>query len=73
MESRYRAFLKKISPTRLIVGSFAVLVLIGTVLLILPFSAKDGTFTDPVNAPFTATSATCVTGLAVYGTYSHWS
>lgn len=73
MESRYRAFLKKATPTRLIVGSFAVLVILGTVLLILPVSSNDGRWTPPVDALFTATSATCVTGLAVYDTYGHWS
>ena len=42
-------------------------------LLTLPISAKSGRFTNPVDALFTATSATCVTGLSVYDTFMHWS
>ena len=45
-----------------------ILIFIGTVLLTLPISAKSGRFTNPVDALFTATSATCVTGLSVYDT-----
>lgn len=73
MKTGSRSIIKSISPTRLIVGSFAVLILLGTVLLTLPVSSRSGSFTDPVNALFTATSSTCVTGLSVYDTYSHWS
>ena len=55
------------------VVSFVILIFIGTVLLTLPISAKSGQFTNPVDALFTATSATCVTGLSVYDTFIHWS
>lgn len=55
------------------VVSFVILIFIGTVLLTLPISAKSGRFTNPVDALFTATSATCVTGLSVYDTFIHWS
>ena len=55
------------------VVSFVILIFIGTVLLTLPISAKSGRFTNPVDALFTATSATCVTGLSVYDTFMHWS
>ena len=55
------------------VVSFLILIFIGTVLLTLPISAKSGQFTNPVDALFTATSATCVTGLSVYDTFIHWS
>ena len=61
------------NPTRLIVVSFALLILAGTVLLILPISSKSGEFTGPIEALFTATSASCVTGLIVYDTYQYWS
>ncbi len=61
------------NPTRIIVVSFALLILVGTVLLILPISAKSGNFTGLIDALFTATSATCVTGLIVYDTYQYWS
>ena len=61
------------NPTRIIVSSFALMILIGTVLLMLPFASKSGAFTAPTDALFTATSATCVTGLIVFDTYSYWS
>lgn len=61
------------NPTRVIVSSFALLILIGTVLLMLPISSKSGQFTGLVDAMFTATSATCVTGLIVFDTYQYWN
>ena len=72
-ENKLQKFLRQSSPTRIIVVSFLCVILIGTVLLILPFSSRDGRFTNPVDALFTATSTTCVTGLAVYDTYGYWS
>ena len=39
----------------------------------MPFSSSNGEFTDPITALFTATSATCVTGLVLYDTWSQWS
>ena len=71
--TKLQKFLRQSSPTRIIVVSFILVVFIGTVLLVLPFSSRDGVFTNPVNALFTATSATCVTGLSVYDTYNYWS
>ena len=64
---------KPISPTRLIVGSFVVIILIGALLLSLPFSSKSGEFTNLVDSLFTSTTATCVTGLVTLDTFSHWS
>lgn len=60
-------------PARIIAGSFALVILIGAVLLMLPIASKTGTFTPPLSALFTATTSTCVTGLVVYDTFSHWS
>lgn len=39
----------------------------------MPFSSRDGSFTDLVDCFFTAASATCVTGISVLETYTHWS
>lgn len=64
---------KKPSPTRIIIGSFALIILIGALLLMLPFSSAKGECTSPVDAFFTATTATCVTGLVTVDTFSHWS
>ena len=55
------------SPTRLSITGFAILILFGTVLLMLP-SASTTESLGFVNALFTATSATCVTGLVVMDT-----
>lgn len=60
-------------PASMIVMSFALVVAIGSLLLTLPISSADGGFTSPLTAVFTATSATCVTGLTVVDTGSYWS
>ncbi len=62
-----------LSLPRTIALGFFIMIMIGTVLLSLPISSKDGQSTDIVSALFTATSALCVTGLIVYDTYTHWS
>lgn len=62
-----------ISYTRLIALSFFCVILVGTFLLVLPISAGNREWTPLIDAMFTATSATCVTGLAVYDTYQYWS
>lgn len=57
----------------MLVGGFAVLIAVGTVLLMLPAAAASGNSTSFVAALFTATSAVCVTGLVVVDTGEHWS
>lgn len=64
---------RNLTPVRFFVWSFAVVILVGTVLLTLPISSEAHRFTNPVTALFTATSATCVTGLVVEDTASYWS
>lgn len=59
-------------PVRVIVVSFLLLILAGTILLMLPISSKVGEF-RPIDALFTATSATCVTGLVVGDTFTLWT
>jgi trk system potassium uptake protein TrkH len=53
------------SPTRIWVASFAALIATGTGLLMLPKASAGTASLSPVDALFTATSATCVTGLVV--------
>ncbi len=60
----------KLSPARIIVGSFVAAILVGTFLLMLPAATVDGRGLPFVDALFTATSATCVTGLIVVDTGS---
>ncbi len=62
-----------IAPVRIICFSFLLIILVGTILLTLPISSKAGTVTSPLNCLFTATSATCVTGLVVYDTFTQWT
>ncbi len=61
------------SPARGVVAGFAVTIVVGTVLLMLPIASESGQPTDIVAAVFTATSALCLTGLAVVDTGAHWS
>ena len=60
------------STTRLIAFGFAMIILTGTLLLTLPFANKSG-HGNMLNSLFTATSATCVTGLVVADTYQNWT
>jgi trk system potassium uptake protein TrkH len=62
-----------LSSTLFLVYGFAVLIILGTILLILPISSASGHVTSPLNALFTATSAVCVTGLVVVDTGTYWS
>lgn len=63
----------KFSSTQIILGSFLMTVLIGTVLLLLPISSNSGEPTDFLTCLFTSTSSLCVTGLVVVDTATHWS
>ena len=54
---------KKLSPPQKIALSFLLMIFIGTILLLLPISTKNGEVLHPLDAFFMATSATCVTGL----------
>ncbi len=62
-----------VNKTRTIAVNFLVIILIGAVLLTLPISSREGQWTDFMTALFTATSASCVTGLVLEDTFSHWS
>ncbi len=53
------------NPATILVLGFLVIILVGTGLLMLPFAAEEGVVISPFQALFTATSATCVTGLMV--------
>lgn len=63
----------RLTYTQIIMLSFLCIILFGTVVLCLPISSKSGEWTPFVDAMFTATSATCVTGLVVFDTYLYWS
>jgi len=65
--------LTRISPARLLLTVFAVTILVGALLLMLPIAAADGVRISALDALFTATSAVCVTGLIVVDTGSAYS
>lgn len=64
---------KSLSPTRIIALTFAAIILVGALLLTLPAASRDGVSCGFRPALFTATSATCVTGLVMYDTWTQWS
>ena len=63
----------KLSPTRIIALSFALVIAIGTLLLSLPAATNKGMETSVIDALFTAVSATCVIGMSPFDTYTHWT
>ena len=62
-----------LSTTQLILVSFLAVILLGSILLTLPISSATGEPVAYVDALFTATTATCVTGLVTLPTFSAWS
>lgn len=59
--------------SRTICFGFLAVILLGTVLLMMPFSTNTGTVNDPIVALFTSTSAVCVTGLSIVDVSAHFS
>lgn len=62
-----------LSPARMILIGFALLILVGTGVLMLPISTNSPGGATFLDALFTATSATCVTGLVVHDTALYWT
>jgi potassium uptake TrkH family protein len=60
-------------PARVLVGSFFILILLGTLVLMMPRITVDGQGLSFINALFTSTSAVCVTGLIVVDTATHFT
>ena len=65
--------LKQFSSARIILFGFIIMIFVGASILSLPISSRSREFTPFIDALFTATSASCVTGLIVYDTATHWS
>jgi len=63
----------KLSGAQTILLGFVLLILAGAILLMLPFSSRSGEWTCFSDALFTATSASCVTGLVLYDTWTRWT
>lgn len=64
---------KRLTSFQVITIGFLSVILAGSILLMLPVSSKSGHATSFLDALFTATSATCVTGLVVHDTATYWS
>ena len=65
--------INNMDPARIMVIGFAVVILLGALLLNLPIATQDGQSIGFLNALFTSTSAVCVTGLVVVDTATYWS
>lgn len=68
----------KMRPVRLLSLGYLITIMLGTFLLMLPIATKDGQastniWENLVDCLFTATSATCVTGLIPFDTFTHWT
>lgn len=63
----------KLTPPQILVLGFAAIILMGTCLLMLPIASMNGHSLPFLDALFTATSATCVTGLVVVDTGTHFT
>ena len=72
MESSSR-FKKALLPAQMMVLSFAGVILMGALLLMLPISSQARVVTPFVDTLFTSTSAVCVTGLVIHDTGTYWS
>ena len=71
--NKLRFSFMKMSPMRVILLGFLTIITLGAILLSLPISSQTGEFTNFIDSFFTSTSATCVTGLVRFDTYTHWS
>lgn len=65
--------IKRQPPGRLIVVGFALVILLGTGLLLLPISVRDDATVSFIDALFTSTSAVCVTGLIAIDVADHFT
>lgn len=64
---------KRFSSSQIIIMGFLSVILTGSILLMLPVSTRSGESASFADALFTATSATCVTGLVIHDTATYWS
>ncbi|MEG0215895.1 MAG: potassium transporter TrkG, partial [Hungatella sp.] len=63
----------QVTQTQFIAYGFFAVIMTGTLLLMLPWASRDGQCAGFLNSLFTATSATCVTGLIVVDTWTQWT
>ncbi|EYE89438.1 V-type sodium ATP synthase subunit J [Fervidicella metallireducens AeB] len=73
IRSERRLNLFNLQPVQILAIGFATVILMGAILLKLPIATRQGISTPFLDCLFTATSAVCVTGLAVVDTGTYWS
>ncbi len=73
MTSKRRRQHRPLGANRMLALGFIALILLGTLLLCLPFASRSGRSAGLIPAMFTAASATCVTGLSLFDTWTQWS
>jgi hypothetical protein len=73
MKELKKHILKYFTSARVILFGFIIMIFLGAAVLSLPISSRTGEWTPFIDTLFTATSASCVTGLVVYDTATHWS
>lgn len=71
--SGFQRLKNSLSSFQIIIFGFISVIMVGTILLMLPFSSRAGVVTSFEDSLFTAVSAVCVTGLVVVDTASYWS
>lgn len=72
-EQHVKHGMRHMHPAMVMALGFLIIILVGAVCLMLPISSRSGRVTSFLDSLFTATSATCVTGLVRVGTATHWS
>ena len=73
MKKAFRLLEEKLTASQIIMFGFLFVIAAGTIVLMMPFCSVDRNMTSWVDALFTATTSTCVTGLVTVSTYGHWS
>ena len=63
----------RLTHVQIIALGFLLMIIAGTILLMLPLASRSGRSAGFLTSLFTATSASCVTGLVVQDTFLHWS
>lgn len=64
---------RSLNATRIVAASFAIIILVGALLLTLPVASRDGQSAGFFTGLFTATSSSCVTGLILVDTWTQWT
>jgi trk system potassium uptake protein TrkH len=75
LESSVKSFKRKniYTPVQILSMGFALVILVGAILLSLPIASQSGEFTPFIDCIFTSTSAVCVTGLVTVDTGTYWT